>query len=167
MCLHSLSKVPCPGGGWVTPNPAPRAPSSSSAGVQRAPRTFGGAEAPLLDALQGPVPLPAAAGLLGGRCLCPFWIFSWCDLGKGRQRRRRGGAGTVWGQKQGEGMQPVNPGQRQSLSQRGCLPLHHNFPLARQQPPPYRCLAGVGGPAAPHPAPLALRLPPAAPRHCT
>jgi len=74
----------------------------------------------------------------------------------------------VWGQKQGEGMQPLNPGQRHSSSQRGCLPRRDTRPI-----PPFpsssplltAALPGWGGPAAlpPCPAPLALRLPPAAP----
>lgn len=73
----------------------------------------------------------------------------------------------VWGQKQGEGLQPVNPGQRQSSSQRGCLPHRDNPSFPGSSPcAPLPCRGG-GAPAAPRPAPLALRLPPAAAWLCT
>lgn len=53
----------------------------------------------------------------------------------------------VWGQQQGEGMQAVNPGQRQSSSQRGCL-IALTSPLRALLP------YGVGGPAAPQSCPI-------------
>lgn len=48
----------------------------------------------------------------------------------------------VWGQQQGEGMQAVNPGQRQSSSQRGCL-------IAVTSPPPCTAALRGGGPGSP------------------
>lgn len=64
-------------------------------------------------------------------------------------------------------MQPVNPGQRQSSSQRSCLPRRDTPPSWAAAPRARLPCRVWGGPAAPRLAPLALCLPPAAPRHCT
>lgn len=148
------SAVPRRRVGWVPPVLLPGLPTLHLLGCEGLPGILGVLKPPCWMSAGSRPPLQ----LLGcWSMLVPILlprIFPWHGLG--REWQRGGGTGTVWGQQQGEGMQAVNPGQRQSSSPRGCLP-------RRDTPSRAAPVGGVGGPAPPsfpsHPSP-----PPAAPR---
>lgn len=172
MRLLCLFKVPCPGGGLGTPNPAPWAPPFTCQGAEGAPNPVWGCRSPASGTLQGPVSPPRSCWVVRRWSMLVLILFPGVTWKGMEAQQEGGGAGRVWGQEQGEGirMQPGNAGQQQQRRLSAFLPA---APSPPQAAPPAPLGAGEGrgaggetGTSSPHPtSPFSCTL--ASPRRCT